>query len=56
MEEVSGKWSLKPKFPGGESLEDLDRRVQTFLKRLENHEPEETILIVAHAGTLRLMI
>jgi alpha-ribazole phosphatase len=53
---LMSKWAIKPKFPGGESLDNLDNRVRKFLKRLQKHEPEETILIVAHAGTLRLMI
>ncbi len=26
------------------------------MKRLRKHQPEQTILIVSHAGTLRLMI
>ena len=43
-------------FPGGESLEQLNTRVQTFLKKLGNHKPEETIAIVAHGGPLRLII
>jgi alpha-ribazole phosphatase len=54
--DIMSKWAIKPKFPGGESLDNLDKRVQKFLKRLQKHKPEETILIVAHAGTLRLMI
>ena len=56
MAEVLSKWAPNPSFPDGESLDDLDNRVQRFLKRIVNHQPEETILIVAHAGTLRLMI
>jgi alpha-ribazole phosphatase len=56
LAEVLNKWNPRPRFPGGENLDDLDRRVQKFLKSLKNHQPEETILIVAHAGTLRLMI
>jgi alpha-ribazole phosphatase len=43
-------------FPGGESLEQLNGRVQSFLRKLEKHKPEETILIVAHGGPLRLMV
>jgi alpha-ribazole phosphatase len=54
--EVLSKWAVRPKFPGGESLDELDARVQKFLQRLKTHKPEETILIVSHAGTLRLMI
>jgi len=49
-------WSISPEFPGGESFKEFNERVSKFLPRLENHAPEETILIVAHAGTLRLLI
>jgi alpha-ribazole phosphatase len=56
MADILSKWSKRPKFPGGESLDELESRVQKFLKQLPKHKPEETILIVAHAGTLRLMI
>jgi len=49
-------WSISPEFPGGESFREFNERVSKFLPRLENHAPEETILIVAHAGTLRLLI
>lgn len=43
-------------FPGGETLEQLNTRVQAFLKRLEKHKPGETVLIVAHGGPIRLII
>lgn len=43
-------------FPGGESLEALDRRVQVFLGQLKEHQPESTAVIVAHGGPLRLII
>lgn len=56
MADILSKWSIRPKFPGGESLDDLNDRVLKFLNRLKKHKPEETITIVAHAGTLRLMI
>lgn len=49
-------WSARPKFPGGESIDDLDTRVQSFLNRLKKHRQKETLLIVAHGGTLQLMI
>ena len=49
-------WSARPRFPGGESLDELNERVSKFLPRLEQHAAEETILIVAHAGVLRLLI
>jgi alpha-ribazole phosphatase len=53
---VLSDWNALPKFPGGESFDELNARLQSFLKRLEAHRPEETILIVAHAGSLRLII
>jgi alpha-ribazole phosphatase len=43
-------------FPGGESLEQLNRRVQSFLDKLKQHQPESTIVIVSHGGPLRLII
>jgi alpha-ribazole phosphatase/probable phosphoglycerate mutase len=43
-------------FPGGESLEDLDKRLRSFLDRLGRHKEKEIVLIVAHGGTLRLII
>jgi alpha-ribazole phosphatase len=43
-------------FPGGETLEQLNERVKSFLKRLEKHKPEETVLVVAHGGPVRLII
>lgn len=54
--EILSDWNTRPKFPGGESLDELNNRVQKFLKRLHKHKPEETTLVVAHAGSLRLMI
>jgi alpha-ribazole phosphatase len=49
-------WSISPEFPGGESFKDFNKRVRKFIPRLESHASEETILIVAHAGSLRLLI
>ena len=49
-------WDLKLKFPGGESIDELVVRVIKFPRRLEQHKPEETILIVAHSASLRLLI
>jgi alpha-ribazole phosphatase len=43
-------------FPSGETLEQLNERVKTFLKGLEKHKSEETVLVVAHGGPLRLII
>jgi len=43
-------------FPEGESISDLDQRVVKFLSRLEKHASEDTALVVAHAGVVRLLI
>ncbi len=48
--------SLETRFPGGESVSELNNRVSSFLVRLQKHKPKETILIVAHSGTLRLLL
>ncbi|MFC1962266.1 alpha-ribazole phosphatase [Chloroflexota bacterium] len=45
-----------PHFPDGESQDDLNARVKAFLPRLEKHDSEETVLIVAHSGVLRMMV
>ncbi len=49
-------WEIRPRFPKGENVDELNNRVVKFLRRLEKHAPEETILIVAHSGPLRLLI
>ena len=57
--EVAKLWAERNsslKFPGGDSLDGFSKRVGKFQKRLEKHSPEETILIVAHSGSLRVLI
>ena len=49
-------WSLTLKFPGGESVDELNTRVSKFLGKLEKHALEETILVVAHSAPLRLLV
>ena len=44
------------KYPGGESLGEFIERVSGFARRLRNVAPEQTALIVAHSGSLRLLI
>ena len=44
------------KFPGGESFLDLDARVKEFIKRLKEYKDKDTVVIVAHSGTLLLII
>ena len=43
-------------FPEGESITDLNRRVMRFLPRLDKHAPEDSVLVVAHSGVLRLLL
>ena len=43
-------------FPGGESVNDFSKRVGKFMSRLEKHSSGETILVVAHAGALRVLV
>lgn len=42
--------------PAGENLRQLASRVQRVAARLQRHSPEETILIVAHGGPLRVLL
>ncbi len=42
--------------PNGESLNQLAARVTRFLPTLEKHSPEETVLIVAHGGTIQTIL
>ena len=51
-----GDRSLQLKFPDGESVDELKQRLSKFLDRLKQHALEQTILIVAHSGPLRLMV
>ena len=43
-------------YPGGESLDQMEKRVASFRDRLESHPGNDTVLIVAHAGILRPLI
>jgi len=51
---IEGKLGLK--YPGGESLSEFAERVSGFTRRLRNVAPEQTALIVAHSGVLRLLM
>ncbi|MDD5591533.1 MAG: histidine phosphatase family protein [Dehalococcoidales bacterium] len=44
------------RFPDGEGLAELGKRVEKFIERLEKHKAEDTILVVAHSGVLRTLI
>jgi len=57
--EVTELWlqrSPRLKFPGGESVDEFNSRVSQFVGRLKKHAPQETILIVAHSGSLRSLM
>jgi len=47
--------SLTLAMPGGESLPQLAQRVGRFAPRLNNHDGQ-TVLIVAHSGSLRALV
>jgi len=57
--EVAKLWAERSpelRYPGGERRDDFDKRVTAFVERLRKHDPEETVLIVAHSGVLRTII
>jgi alpha-ribazole phosphatase len=43
-------------FPGGESMEEFYARVQKFMARLKKHKQQDVIAVVAHGGSLRMLI
>ena len=54
--ELCVNWSPKLKFPEGESVDELSKRVSGFLDRLKQHPLDQTMLIVTHGGPLRMML
>ncbi len=54
--ELITNFSLRLKFPGGESFEGFIARTVTFLDKLKKHAPSEVILIVSHSGPLRVLV
>jgi alpha-ribazole phosphatase len=49
-------WNSELKFPGGEGFTEFNDRILLFLQRLKSHKDDEAVLIVSHAGPLRLII
>jgi alpha-ribazole phosphatase len=49
-------WDIQMRFPDGEGVSEVDSRVRKFKEQLKKHNLDETILVVAHAGTLRMLI
>ena len=54
--ELFVKSSLDLQYPGGESLMEMAKRVNTFPDKLSGTAPDETILVVSHRGPLRVLI
>jgi alpha-ribazole phosphatase len=42
--------------PGGETLGALSRRVRAFAGHLAGHHPDETFVLVTHAGPIRTLV
>lgn len=42
--------------PGGESIAQLAARVARFAEKIKEHQPGETVLVVAHGGSLQVLI
>ena len=56
---ISARWlcyNPGEALPEGESLNQLAARVARSLTLLEKHSPEDTVLIVAHGGTIRTIL
>lgn len=52
-----GSTFMTKKLKGGESLKDVQKRVKRFLKKLkQEHQSENNILIVAHSGTIQMIL
>jgi alpha-ribazole phosphatase len=47
---------LNIEFPSGEKFSEFIKRVESFRKRLVKHGEEESLLIVAHGGPLRVLL
>jgi alpha-ribazole phosphatase len=56
LAEVLLGFDLDTRFPGGESFGEFDARVRKFLPALANFKSRDTVVIVAHGGTLPLLV
>jgi len=54
--QLIANFNLQLAFPDGEGFEAFMDRVDTFLDRVNEHEPSETMLIVSHSGPLRTLV
>ena len=56
LAEAIRKFSPDMSFPGGETLQEFIARTLKFLDRLNQHAPEQKILIVSHGGAMRTLL
>jgi alpha-ribazole phosphatase len=56
LAKVMSVWNSRPRFPGGESFDELDGRVNLFLPSLKKHGTDNRVLVVAHSAIVRLII
>ncbi len=56
VSESLANFSLRLKFPGGESVEGFIERTSKFLDKLKRHTSLQTILIASHGGPLRVLV
>lgn len=42
--------------PGGESVDSLSRRVNSFLKEILRRHPEETVAVISHGGPIKMFL
>ena len=57
--EVTKSWvagRLDITYPGGENLSAFIERTSSFANRLKHLSPEQTVLVVAHGGPLRIIL
>ena len=50
------KVAQQKRYPGGEGFKDLEVRVQQFLSQLKRESDISRVLVVSHAGSLRLVV
>ena len=56
LAEAINQLSPELSFPGGESLQGFITRTLKFMDRLNQHAPQQRILIVAHGGPMRTLL
>ena len=49
-------FNLSLAFPGGESFQEFIDRTNTFLDRLKEHQPSDSVLVVSSSGALRVLV